>query len=220
MIGKKSKADHTDSSTEEAASCAGTRTDPAAGPEASPETTAQDKETGSEIHPADTADTPQDGDLAPPDSDLETALKEAQAEAEENYDRFLRAAAELDNFRKRTAKVRIEAREDALRDVLLKIAPVIDNLNRALAQENSDGDALRQGVELIRTQMLDVLSGYGLQPIAAVGQRFDPNLHEAMMELDTSDHPPATVMEEMEKGYMLNNKVVKPARVIVSKSDQ
>ncbi len=213
MIGKKSKADHTDSNTEEAASCAGTRTDPAAGPEASPEATAQDKDTGSEMHPADTADTPQDGDL-------EVALKEAQAEAEENYDRFLRAAAELDNFRKRTAKVRIEAREDALRDVLLKIAPVIDNLNRALAQENSDGGALRQGVELIRTQMLDVLSGYGLQPIEAVGQRFDPNLHEAMMELDTSDHPPATVMEEMEKGYMLNNKVVKPARVIVSKSDQ
>lgn len=142
----------------------------------------------------------------------------ARAEARENYDRFLRATAELDNFRKRTAKVRSETREETLRDVLLQIAPILDNMRRALAQENKGDDAFAQGVELIYNQFQDTLKGYGLEEIGAIGQAFDPTLHEAMMEIEDNDHPPGSVVEEMEKGYKLNNKVVRPARVIVSKA--
>ena len=158
-------------------------------------------------------------DAAEPDPDeAQEALEAARAEAATNYDRFLRATAELDNYRKRTAKVRTEAREVALRDVLLSIAPMLDNMRRALAQEPGDGEALKQGVELIQTQFQAALRGYGLEEIEAVGQPFDPELHEAMMEVEHDEQPPGTVVQEMERGYQLNNKVVRPARVIVSRA--
>ena len=149
---------------------------------------------------------------------LENVLERTRAEAAENYDRFLRATAELDNYRKRTAKVRTETRTEALRDLLLQIAPILDNLRRALAQEDTGGEAFKQGVELIYNQFQEMLRGYGLEEIEAIGQPFDPNLHEAMMEVEHGEHPPGTVVEEMEKGYKLNNKVVRHTRVIVSKA--
>jgi molecular chaperone GrpE len=147
-------------------------------------------------------------------------LKTARAEAQENYDRFLRAVAELDNYRKRTAKIRTETREDLLRDVLLQIAPILDNLSRALGQESQEGDGLKQGIELIFNQFKEVLKGYGLEEIEAEGKLFDPNVHEALMELKSEEHPAGTVMEVMEKGYTLNKKIVRPARVIVSKVEE
>lgn len=149
---------------------------------------------------------------------LDEALLEAQVRAEENYDRFLRTAAELDNYRKRTARMRMETREEVLRDVLLQIAPILDNLSRALAQESQKTESLKQGIELIYGQFKDVLKRYGLEEIEAIGEVFDPNLHEALMEVESQDHPPGSVVEEMEKGYTLNKKVVRPARVVVNKA--
>jgi len=147
-------------------------------------------------------------------------LEVARGEAQENYDRFLRAVAELDNYRKRTAKIRTETREELLRDVLLQIAPILDNMSRALGQESQEGDGLKQGVELIYNQFKEVLKGYGLEEIEAVGKPFDPNVHEALMELESEKHSAGTVMEVMEKGYALNKKIVRPARVIVSKTGE
>lgn len=148
----------------------------------------------------------------------EDDLAVARAEAAENYDRFLRATAELDNLRKRTAKVRIETREDTLRDMLLQIAPILDNLQRALAQDSEDVQGLKEGVSLTYSQFNETLKRYGLEEIEAVGQPFDPNLHEAMLEVEHGDYPPGTVVEETEKGYTLNGKIVRAARVIVSKA--
>ena len=150
----------------------------------------------------------------------ESELEKAQAEAAENYDRYLRAAAELDNFRKRTLKMRSETREETVRDLLLQVAPLLDNMRRALSQETEDAAAVKQGVELIVNQFQSILKGYGLEEIEARGEPFDPNLHEAMMEVADSEHPPGTVLEEMEKGYMLRDKVVLPARVVVSKAGE
>ncbi len=143
-------------------------------------------------------------------------LTAARQEAAQFQDRYLRSAAELDNFRKRTAKTRTEARDDTLRDVLLQIAPLLDNLRRALEQETDDAAAVRQGIEIIVTQCKYILGGYGLQEIEAKGKPFDPNEHEAMMQVPTADHPPGTVMQEMEKGFRLRDRVVRPSRVIVS----
>jgi molecular chaperone GrpE len=156
---------------------------------------------------------------APPaaEESPEVLLAAARAEAAENYDRFLRAVAELDNYRKRTARMRQETREETLRDVLLRIAPVLDNLRRALAQDGEDVNAVRQGVELIHNQLQDAFRSYGLEEIEAVGQPFDPNVHEALMQVDREDCPPGTVVDELEKGYRLRDKVVRPARVVVSK---
>lgn len=145
-----------------------------------------------------------------------TELERALAAAEESQDRYLRTAAELDNFRKRTVRIRSETRDDTLRDVLLQVAPLLDNFRRALGQEAQDPASLRQGIEIIFQQFNDILAGYGLEEIAAQGQAFDPNLHEAMMQVPSEEHPPGTVMQEMEKGYRLNGRVVRPSRVVVS----
>lgn len=147
-------------------------------------------------------------------------LEAARAEAAEHYERLLRAAAELDNLRKRTARVRGETREETLREVLLRIAPVLDNLTRAQAQQTEDAAALRQGVQLIIGQFREVLRGFGLEEIEAVGRPFDPNLHEALLEMPSDAHPAGTVVEQMDQGYLLNGKVVRPARVVVSRQTQ
>ena len=145
-------------------------------------------------------------------------LEATRAEAAANYDRYVRAVAELDNYRKRTVRMRAEARDETLRDILLQVAPILDNLRRALRQETQEAELLKQGVELICGQFNDVLKGYGLAEIEAVGQPFDPEVHEALAEVPDDEHAPGTVIEEMEKGYKLNDKVVRYARVVVSKA--
>ncbi len=162
--------------------------------------------------PADTDQAPQEETVDEPVDELTAARQEAA----QLQDRYLRAAAELDNFRKRTVKARAETRDDTLRDVLLQVAPLLDNLCRAVEQETDDAQAVRQGVEIIVTQFKDILGGFGLQEIEAMGKPFDPNEHEAMMQVPSADHPPGTVMQEMEKGFRLRDKVVRPSRVIVS----
>lgn len=149
-------------------------------------------------------------------SDPATQLAQARAEAADNHDRYLRAVAELDNFRKRTVRIRAETRDETIRDVLMQVAPLLDNFRRALGQDGDDLAAFRQGIEIIHKQFNDILAGYGLQEIEAQGQPFDPNLHEAMMQVPSDEHEPGMVMQEMEKGYRLNDRVVRPSRVIVS----
>jgi molecular chaperone GrpE len=155
---------------------------------------------------------------AEPEVDGLAELEAARAEAAANYDRYVRAVAELDNYRKRTVRMRTEARDETLRDVLLQVAPVLDNLRRALHQETQEAELLKQGVELICGQFNDVLKGYGLAEIESVGQPFDPEVHEALAEVPDDEHAPGTIIEEMEKGYKLNDKVVRYARVVVSRA--
>ena len=143
-------------------------------------------------------------------------LEQARIDAEENRDRYLRAAAELSNFRKRTVKMRSETRDDTLRDVLLQIGPMLDNFRRALGQETDDIVTFRRGIDIIFKQFNVILSSYGLVEIDTEGQPFDPNLHEAMVQVPSAEHPPGMVIQEVEKGYMLNDRVMRPARVIVS----
>ena len=212
--------------TEEKDPCCGSELEP----EAAADEHSQADAPASECEEAgDAGDgSPDDGDQARAPEDEpeeaqdegEAALAAAKAEAAVNYDRFLRASAELDNLRKRTVRLRSDSREEALRDVLLQVAPLLDNMRRALAQETDDAAALRQGVELIQNQFQDVLKGYGLEEIEAVGKPFDPNYHDAMMEVPTDEHPPGTVVQEMEKGYALRDKVVRPSRVVVSKAPE
>ena len=146
------------------------------------------------------------------------ALEHARAEAADNYDKFLRAKAELDNYRKRTAKIRVDVREETLRDLLLGLAPIFNNLRRAIDQETDDAAVLKEGIELICGQIEEGLKGYGLEVIDAVGKPFDPNVHEAMMEMESEEHDPGTVVEELDRGYLFGGKVVRPARVVVSKA--
>lgn len=149
-----------------------------------------------------------------PDARLATALAERDA----NYERFLRSQAELDNFRKRVQREREEDRRYASLPVVRDLLPVIDNLRRALgASQGSEETAnLRQGIELVLQQLERVLSSHGAQVIPAVGQPFDPHLHEAVQQVPSAEHPPLTVLQELERGYTLYERVVRPSKVIVS----
>ena len=182
------------------------------GDRAGPEDLTERQDRGSE------GDAPAEEEETTPDDESLVELEKARAEAADNYDRYLRAAAELDNFRKRAVRMRAESREETLRDLLLQIAPLMDNMRRALAQEAAEAQSLKQGVELILSQFQTILNGYGLEEIEAAGKPFDPNLHEAMLEVESADCEPGTVLEEMEKGYRLREKVLRPARVVVGKA--
>lgn len=148
-------------------------------------------------------------------------IERIKAEAEAARDRLLRAAAEYDNLRKRLEREREEAMKYIAERIVLDIIPILDNLERAIksakSDQNKNFDALLQGVEMIHKQMLNVLEKYGVSVIEAQGQPFDPRVHEAIMQIPSPDHPENTVVEEFEKGYMLHDKVIRPAKVIVSK---
>ena len=153
-------------------------------------------------------------------AELEAALNKAKEEARENYDRLLRSAAELENYKKRVAKEKSDLIRYGNEELLKALLPVIDNLERALghAQGKGDEEGIKGGLEITLQQFLQILQRFGVTPIAAEGERFDPTRHEAVMEQATDAHPPGHVISELEKGYLLNDRLVRPAKVIVAKA--
>ena len=151
-------------------------------------------------------------------SSLEEQLQAAIAERESNYEQFKRAQAELDNYRKRVQKeheqIRLYQTLPLIRDQL----PGLDNLQRAIqaAQKSGNVDELVQGVQMVAAQFEDILAKHSVQPIEAVGQPFDPNLHEAVQQMPSADQPAMTVLDEVERGYVLHDRVIRPSKVIVS----
>jgi molecular chaperone GrpE len=145
-------------------------------------------------------------------------LAAALAERDDNFQRFLRSQAELENYRKRVQRERDEDRRYAALPLVRDLLPAIDNLHRALEAAKAGGNVgdLTQGIDLVLKQLDDVLARHGAKPIDAVGKPFDPNLHAALTQVPTSEHPPLTVLQEVERGYVLHDRVVRPSRVIVS----
>ena len=134
-------------------------------------------------------------------------------------DTYLRLAADYDNFRKRTARQFTELVKSANEGLLSELIPVVDNFERAMdAATSSDAfDSFHEGVKLIYQQLKDLLERQGVKQIEAVGEPFDPHKHEAILVVEKKDAPPETVVEEMEKGYMLNDRVLRPSKVAVNK---
>ena len=130
----------------------------------------------------------------------------------------MRAQADLDNYRKRSQKEAEENRLYRSLPVVRDLLPVLDNLQRAVAAAANGGEAaeLVEGVKLVQKQFEDVLAAHSVQPIDAVGQPFDPNLHAAVQQVPSPDHPPMTVLQELQRGYRLHDRVVRPSQVIVS----
>ncbi|OLN30484.1 nucleotide exchange factor GrpE [Desulfosporosinus metallidurans] len=149
---------------------------------------------------------------------LEAELAQAKAKAEEHYDHLLRLQAEFDNYRKRTLKEKTEIIKYASERLVGELLPVLDNFERAAsaAQINPDFTSFSQGVEMILRQLQTALSKEGLKAMDAVGQPFDPNLHDAVLRVDSEEHPENTVVEELQKGYFLKEKVLRPSMVKVS----
>jgi molecular chaperone GrpE len=155
-------------------------------------------------------------------AELEAALNKAKEEAEENYDRLLRVTADFENYKKRVAKEKSDLTRYGNEELIKALLPVIDNLERALGHASGEGEqeGIKGGVEMTLQQFLQILQRFGITPISAEGERFDPTRHEAIMEQTTGDYAPGHVVSELEKGYLLNDRLVRPAKVVVAKAHE
>ena len=148
-------------------------------------------------------------------------LKTAAAKSADHYDRYLRTVADFENFKKRAARERQDAIKFANESMLQKLIPVIDNFDMALLAANQSPEAaagsLKTGVNMIYSQFKAALSEFGLDEIEATGQKFDPNLHEAISEKETTDAPEGQIVQQLRKGYRLRERLIRPATVIVAK---
>jgi molecular chaperone GrpE len=151
---------------------------------------------------------------------LREALEAKTREAEEHRDRYLRAAAEFDNARKRAARERDEYTRYATESLLREILPVLDNFERALqsSRTESTAGAVTAGVELIQRELLRVLEKFGVTSFTSVGQPFDPEKHEAIARVPARGQAEGTVVDETARGYLLNGRVLRPAMVTVASS--
>lgn len=149
---------------------------------------------------------------------LEQALEEKTQEAKDNYERFLRVSAEFDNFRKRVQREKADAHNFGNEKLLREIIPVLDNLERAIesAEKVQDFDALLKGVELTCNIFRGVLHKFNVTEVEANNVKFDPNIHEAMMRDEKSELPQDTVVDVHQKGYLLLDRLLRPAMVTVS----
>ena len=145
-------------------------------------------------------------------------IEELRREKDALQDRLLRTAAEFDNYRKRMERERGEFAAYASGEVLADLLPIIDNFERALQAPAGDQDAFRKGIELIHRQMLDLLRKRGVKPIDALGATFDPNFHQAVIHESSDAHREGEVMQELQRGYMQGDRLLRPAMVKVAKA--
>ena len=149
----------------------------------------------------------------------ESPLDALRKEKDALQDRLLRTAAEFDNYRKRVDRDRRDQVDAATADAVVDFLPIVDDLERALkAPTGGDSEGFRKGVELIHQQMVDLLRKRGVRPIEAVGAEFDPRYHQAVAQEASADHREGEVMEEYARGYMLGDRLLRPAMVKVAKA--
>jgi len=174
--------------------------------------------------PEKTAEAPAAAD-APALTELTPAqleeLKARAAKADEHWDRLLRIAADLENFKKRAARERIEAAHAANAALMQKLLPILDHFEMAQAAAQTAQDdklaSLQAGVAMIQQQLKNVLAESGLEEIDAGGQTFDPTWHEAVSQRETADVPEGCVVQQLRKGYKLRDRLLRPAAVVVAK---
>lgn len=153
------------------------------------------------------------GDGSESEDDAPSQLAQALDEAR---DQLLRTRAEFDNYRKRVARDSEKVRKMAAESLLKDLLPVADNFERALQHSEAGQGTLLEGIKMVHKQFVDVLARHGVEPIAATGQPFDPNVHDALSRMPSDEHVEDTVALEYEKGYRLGDVVLRPAKVVVS----
>ncbi len=150
-------------------------------------------------------------------AELEAQLAQAKQESTENWNKFLRERADMDNFRKRQERVLADRVQNQKKALLHNLLGVLDNVERALVyQDTLDRQGLQQALRMVQWQMNEVLRGEGLNPVPTVGETFNPYVHEAIEAVEDSDKPEGTIVEEVLKGYTLGDETLRPARVKVS----
>ncbi|TMV43847.1 nucleotide exchange factor GrpE [Paenibacillus mesophilus] len=151
-------------------------------------------------------------------AELQRQLEEQRKLADEHYQRYLRTQADFDNFRRRSRQEKEDFAKYASGKLIEQLLPIVDNFDRAISvsKENKDHDSLLKGVDMIYRQLDQVLVQEGLKPIESVGQPFNPEYHQAIMQVESEEHEEGIVVEEVQKGYMLKDKVLRVAMVKVS----
>ncbi len=150
---------------------------------------------------------------------LEEQLSAKEKECREHWDRFLRERADLENYRKRAGREKEELLNYGIKSLIEEILPVVDNLERALAHVGEDGDsAVVEGIRMTHCMLLAALKKFGVTAVEAAGAPFDPTFHQAMTQVPTDEYPANTVVEEFQKGYLLKERLLRPAMVSVSTS--
>jgi molecular chaperone GrpE len=150
-------------------------------------------------------------------ADLEAQLAQARQEATDNWNKFLRERADIDNIRKRQERLLADRVQHQKKALLHKLLGVLDNVDRALVfQDTLDRQGLQQALRMVQWQMNEVMRGEGLNPVPTVGEAFNPYVHEAIEAVEDSDKPEGTIVEEVLKGYTLGEETLRPARVKVS----
>lgn len=152
--------------------------------------------------------------------DLDNLIQKA-SRVDEYYDKMLRVSADFDNYRKRMVRERHNTIKFANESLVVKLLPVLDNLEAALSATNSNNitvDSLKTGVTMVLNQLKTIFAEAGLEEINAINQPFDPIVHEAISEQETTDVPPGYVVSQIRKGYKFNSKLLRPATVVVAKA--
>jgi len=152
--------------------------------------------------------------------ELVKELEKTKEEAAENYDKYLRTSAELENYKRRAIKERADAINYGNERLIKDILPIVDGLERALdhACNSEDFDAFVEGLRLIYDKLLVSLEKHGVERIDAAGKDFDPNFHEAMLQVETEEYENNKIVEELEKGYLLNGRLLRPVKAAISKN--
>ncbi|MFA5180686.1 MAG: nucleotide exchange factor GrpE [Syntrophales bacterium] len=146
-------------------------------------------------------------------------LQEKVKEAADNYDRYLRAVAELDNYKKRAVKDKADAIKYGNETLIKDLLPLVDNIDRALkhAETSCDFEAFKKGLAMLHTQLVCSLEKHGVEAIDCANKAFDPHYHEALMQVASTDHETNQIVDELEKGYLLNGRLLRPSKVSVCK---
>ena len=152
-----------------------------------------------------------------PMEELQEQLKEKDVALVEQKNDFLREKADLENFRKRLVKEKADAVQFANERLLKELVEIDDNMNRALNTPNTSLESLKEGVEMIQKQFATFLKNQKVEVVEAMGKPFDPNLHEVMTQLESEEHEENTVMQEYSTGYTLNGRILRSAKVVISK---
>ncbi len=163
------------------------------------------------------------GEDALPGEDIEEKLASAQNELKEAQDRVLRVSAEFENYKKRSAREMAAHRKYANETLIKALLPVVDNLELAIQSARENGhaeDGLLEGIEMTRKEILKVFEKFGVTPVEAEGKPFDPSIHEAAMQEASDTHPENTVIREFQKGYRIEERLLRPAMVVVSKGEE
>jgi len=160
-----------------------------------------------------------DATISDPMKNLEEKLQKSELESKQAYDRFLRVSADFENYKKRAAREMSEFRKYANESLISEMLNVVDNLERAIISSTGNdkiNNCLVEGVGMTLKEILKVFENYGVKPIESLCKAFDPNFHQAVMQQDSEEHPENTVIAELQKGYMIHDRLLRPSMVIVS----